>query len=59
MADREGRRQEKARVFQSREVLFGAEPTDYERVGRVAAWFDPYEKLWISADDWYKWQKSW
>ena len=48
-----------AKKFQSREVLFGLEQTDYDRVARLAKEFERYEQLWMSADDWYKWNKSW
>jgi len=48
-----------AKKFQSREILFGLEQTDYDRVQRLAKEFERYEQLWMSADDWYKWNKSW
>lgn len=48
-----------AKKFQSRELLFGLEQTDYDRVARLAKQFEPFEQLWVSADDWVRWHKSW
>eukprot|EP00961_Rhodomonas_salina_P213074 2877591-Rhodomonas_salina.2 len=46
-------------VCQAREILFGLEQTDYERVGRITKAFEPYSQLWISADDWFKSHDKW
>ncbi|KAJ1485020.1 hypothetical protein T484DRAFT_2467211 [Baffinella frigidus] len=50
---------EQAKKFQSREILFGLEQTDYDRVARIAKTFEPYAQLWVSADDWLTWHKKW
>ncbi len=50
---------ELAKKFQAREVLFGLEQTDYDRVSRVTKAFEPYAQLWISADDWFSWKRDW
>nr|AML30859.1 axonemal inner arm dynein heavy chain 3 [Marsilea vestita] len=44
----------KARLFNSRENLFGAPPTDYNRLKKNIENFEPYSYLWITADDWKK-----
>lgn len=40
--------EEKARVFNSREDLFGADMTDYEGVANLRKAFEPYSNLWAT-----------
>ena len=48
-----------SKKFQSRELLFGLERTDYDRVSRIQKSFEPYSQLWVSADDWLMSHKKW
>ena len=48
----------KAKQFNSREVLYGEEMTDYDRLSRTTKMFEPYAQLWIGIDDWRRWQVS-
>ena len=50
---------DRAKKFQSREVLFGLEQTDYERVSQVGKAFEPYAQLWVTAYDWRKNREKW
>jgi dynein heavy chain, axonemal len=40
--------EEKARLFNSREELFGGDMTDYESVGLIRKSFEPYSNLWAT-----------
>jgi dynein heavy chain len=51
--------EDKSRLFNSREGLFGLESTDYERLGRANRIFEPFVFLWVSADNWIKWHHEW
>ena len=44
--------QEKIKLYNSRELLFEQELTDYEDFGRVQKLFDPYAALWGTASEW-------
>lgn len=46
-------------LFNQREVLFGKEATDYERLSSVVKEFEPYANLWQTADTWRRSQKDW
>eukprot|EP00958_Prasinococcus_capsulatus_P020419 scaffold2645_cov378-Prasinococcus_capsulatus_cf.AAC.24 len=48
-----------AQLYNSRERLFGTVETDYSRLKRVSAEFEPYEQLWITARNWKTWQREW
>ena len=50
---------DRAKKFQSREILFGLEQTDYDRVSVVTKSFEPYAQLWITAYDWRKNHEKW
>ena len=50
---------EDAKLFNSREVLFGAERTDYSMLKKIVEDFEPFYLLWTTAGDWKKWQDSW
>jgi dynein heavy chain, axonemal len=50
---------DRAKKFQSRELLFGLEQTDYEKVGVITKAFEPYAQLWITAYDWRANHKKW
>eukprot|EP00899_Mesostigma_viride_P012150 jgi/Mesvir1/20936/Mv08007-RA.1 len=52
-ADRE------AKLFNSREALFGVEPTDYSHVRRVTESFEPFSTLWLTASNWKEWHAAW
>lgn len=41
-----------ARLFQSREELFGKEPTDYDALPRIRKLFEPYANLWGTTKSW-------
>ncbi|MCO5574019.1 hypothetical protein L7F22_027797 [Adiantum nelumboides] len=49
----------KARLFNSRETLFGVPPTDYARLRKTVENFEPYSYLWVTADDWKKSYQVW
>ena len=51
--------EEDARLFNSREALFGREMTQYTALKDVQKLFEPYYDLWTSVDDWTKWEKAW
>lgn len=48
-----------AKLFNSREALFGVPPTDYSRLKRAQDAFDPFAQLWAIASEWKKARKSW
>ncbi|EQC40888.1 hypothetical protein SDRG_01953 [Saprolegnia diclina VS20] len=50
---------EDARLFNSREGLFGQEMTDYEEISRIRRDFEPYATLWKTANNWLKDHKKW
>jgi len=49
----------KAKQFNARELLYGQEQTDYDRLSRITKIFEPYAQLWIGVDDWRRWQVEW
>lgn len=44
---------EQSRKFNSREMLFGMEPTDYTRLQTITKEFTPYNTLWTIVHRWY------
>ena len=46
-------------LFNSRERLFGNEPTVYDEVAQAAKEFEPYKNLWMTTADWLKWKDAW
>lgn len=48
-----------AKLFNSREGLFGAQPTDYSRLKRAQEAFEPFSQLWTIAADWKRGRAAW
>ena len=59
LEDRLAQAAAKARLFNSREVLFESDVTDYEDLTRITKQFDPYLNLWQTAKDWTDKIKMW
>ncbi|KAH9093106.1 hypothetical protein Ae201684P_008767 [Aphanomyces euteiches] len=51
--------EEDARLFNSREVLFHEEMSDYDEISRIRRDFEPYSMLWKTANNWIKDHKKW
>jgi dynein heavy chain len=51
--------EEKARLFNSREGLFGATTTDYGVIGEQTRLFEPFYDLWDCADKWLSNKETW
>ena len=51
--------EEKAKVFNAREQLFGSGATEYDQLQKIVKDFEPYKDLWLVAADWQQWQKEW
>ncbi|RHY33391.1 hypothetical protein DYB32_001670 [Aphanomyces invadans] len=51
--------EEDARLFNSREGLFGQDLSDYEQISRIRRDFEPYSMLWKTANNWIKDHKKW
>ena len=51
--------QEKARLYNNREGLFGQEITDYSKLTQVIKDFTPYSNLWFTAHNWFKNSIDW
>ena len=50
---------ERARLFNSREALFGKDLTEYDRVSDIKKAFEPYLTLWESAQSWKTQFSNW
>jgi dynein heavy chain len=50
---------EEARVYNSREALFGKEVTEYSLLKDISKSFEPYCDMWESVDTWLKSYKRW
>lgn len=48
-----------ARLFQSREGIFGRPPTEYDQILRVRKAFEPYVNLWSTAKEWTTSYEAW
>lgn len=48
-----------AKLFNSREALFGHEITDYDEIQKIRRDFEPYAMLWKTANNWLKEHKKW
>ncbi|KAI8896128.1 dynein heavy chain and region D6 of dynein motor-domain-containing protein [Globomyces pollinis-pini] len=46
-------------LINSRERLFGLEPTKYEEINQLPREFEAYKNLWLTANDWMKWKDQW
>ena len=44
---------EQSRKFNSREILFNRDQTDYQRLGIITKEFTPYNTLWSIVNRWY------
>ena len=44
---------EQARKFNSRQILFGRDQTDYQRLALLNKEFTPYNTLWSIVNRWY------
>lgn len=51
--------QEQAKLFNSREILFEVESTDYSILAQLNKQFQPYSHLWLITSDWAKNLESW
>ncbi|RLN92734.1 hypothetical protein BBJ28_00018197, partial [Nothophytophthora sp. Chile5] len=50
---------EDARLFNSREALFGQAVTDYDEIQKIRRDFEPYSLLWKTANNWLREHKKW
>ncbi|KAH8073158.1 dynein light chain binding protein [Aureococcus anophagefferens] len=50
---------EKARLYNSREVLFEREVTDYAHLTQIKKAFEPYYALWNTSQKWLESSKTW
>ena len=48
-----------SRQFNSREQLFGKEMTEYTQIKDIGKLLEPFYDLWVSVDNWTKWEESW
>lgn len=46
-------------LFNSREKLFGIEPTTYDQVSQLVKDFEPYKSLWATTGEWLKGKDAW
>jgi dynein heavy chain len=46
-------------LINTRERLFGLEPTKYDEVNNLPRDFEQYRNLWTTANDWLKWKDQW
>ena len=46
-------------LFNSREILFGTDPTDYSQVANIAKSFEPFNCLWSTLSGWRQNQATW
>jgi len=51
--------QELVRQFNSREILFDRDQTDYSGLGAMIKTFEPYNNLWKTAGDWHTNKEAW
>ena len=51
--------EEDARVFNSREVLFNRDITDYVQIGKIRRDFEPFALLWKTAHSWLNEHRKW
>ena len=50
---------ERSRLFNSRETLFGVADTEYNDLAELAKLFDPFYDLWDSAEKWLSNKETW
>ncbi|CAE7245777.1 Dnah1, partial [Symbiodinium pilosum] len=51
--------QDLVRMFNSREVLFDRDQTDYSNLNTMIKTFEPYNNLWKTAGDWVNNKEAW
>merc|ERR1711871_464612 len=51
--------EDKAKTFNAHEGIFGLEQTDYSKVGKIVKEFEPFNNLWATVANWYKWKEDW
>jgi dynein heavy chain len=51
--------QAKVKLFNSREMLFEVDITDYEELNRIQRNFEPYSNLWQTAKEWLELSMQW
>eukprot|EP00520_Triparma_pacifica_P000109 CAMPEP_0118637104 /NCGR_PEP_ID=MMETSP0785-20121206/2977_1 /TAXON_ID=91992 /ORGANISM="Bolidomonas pacifica, Strain CCMP 1866" /LENGTH=1671 /DNA_ID=CAMNT_0006528273 /DNA_START=118 /DNA_END=5134 /DNA_ORIENTATION=- len=49
----------KAQLYNSREGLFDKEITDYDQLAKIKKTFEPFNNLWITAQQWLNAHKDW
>ncbi|KAH0794861.1 dynein heavy chain 1, axonemal [Histomonas meleagridis] len=47
-----------AKVYNSRQIIFGQEITDYSRIDELKKTFEPFALFWLNLDQWYKLSQS-
>ena len=50
---------EKARLYNSREILFERDVTDYAHLSQIKKAFEPYYQLWNTSQKWLASSASW
>ena len=51
--------EKQAALFNSREVLFGMEGTDYSKIKQMQRDFKPYSELWLTVNHWFENSQKW
>ena len=51
--------EKQAQLFNSRELLFGMETTDYSKLKQMQKEFKPYSDLWLTANYWFENSVKW
>ncbi|KAJ1460012.1 dynein heavy chain and region D6 of dynein motor-domain-containing protein [Pelagophyceae sp. CCMP2097] len=51
--------EDKAKVYNSREMLFGRELTDYDHLKKIKKAFEPYYQLWNASSKWLEASEAW
>jgi dynein heavy chain len=57
--DRLKQAQEKSKLFNSRETLFGKDTTDYSQLQQLQKEWEPFSQLWLTAYHWIDDSKKW
>lgn len=51
--------QDRAKDFNSKEILFGMDVSEYKQLNNISKNFAPFANLWLTANDWLNWQEAW
>mmetsp|Transcript_7015 Transcript_7015/g.26224 ORF Transcript_7015/g.26224 Transcript_7015/m.26224 type:complete len:4128 (-) Transcript_7015:64-12447(-) len=51
--------QDRAKDFNSKEILFGMDISEYKQLINIVKNFTPFANLWLTANDWINWQNAW